>query len=390
MKMKLLIISVLISYSTLFAQMPELKIVARDSDGHGMLCMAGKKRVLIVEGTPEQMGAAHGRLMADMVPHVAPQTMSLVGAAYTIQKGIWFHDKIDEIYRLSSPHTPKRFIDECNAMADAAGISRRDAICGNFFPELFHCSGVAVRNSASLGGHVVHARVLDYMRDINLQKYTLVQVFIPKDGYAWISLGYASFLGSVTAMNEHGLAIGEMGGHSDESWNGMPMTFLMREIAERTKSVDEAVALMKRVPRTCEYYYVVSDAQKNMVGIRARPDDVMVLQPGEQHELLPEVPADTVMFSGGSRAKKLSERLHAEFGKIDAKKMIEIIKRPVAMKSNLHNAIFLPETLDMWFADAGKKTPACDEPYTMVNLPQIIDFYKKNLTVAPEDKKAAE
>jgi hypothetical protein len=152
----------------------------------------------------------------------------------------------------------------------------------------------------------------------------------------------------------------------------------MREIAERTKNVDEAVALMKREPRTCEYYYVISDATKNMVGIRARPQDVMVLKPGQQHELLPEVPADTVMFSGGRRAKKLSERLHAEFGKIDAKKMIEIIKRPVAMKSNLHNAIFLPETLDMWFADAGKKTPACDEPYTMVNLKKIIDFYRNN------------
>ena len=368
----------LLTVSFLSAQMPELTIVKRDSDGHGMLCMVGKKRVLVVEGTPQQMGTAHGRLMSDQVPHVSPQTMSLVGAGYTIQKGVWFHDKIDEIYRKSSPHTPKRFLDECNAMADAAGITRRDAICGNFFPELFHCSGVAVCNSATVGGAVVHARVLDYMRDIHLQKYTLVQVFIPKDGYAWMSLGYAGFLGSVTAMNEHGLAIGEMGGQSDESWNGMPMTFLMREIAERTKSVDEAVALMKREPRTCEYYYVISDAKRNMVGIRARPDDVMVLKPGEQHELLPEVPKDTVMFSGGSRAKKLSERLHAEFGKIDAKKMIEIIKRPVAMKSNLHNAIFLPETLDMWFADAGKKTPACDEPYTMVNLKKIMNFYQNN------------
>jgi hypothetical protein len=377
MKIKLSIWAVLISAGTLSAQMPELTVVARDSTGHGMLCMAGNKRVLIVEGTPEQMGAAHGQLMAELIPHVAPQTMSLVGAAYSIQKGIWFHDKIDEIFRLASPHTPSRFIDECNAMADASGITRRDAVCANFFPELFHCSGVAVCNSATLGGQVVHARVLDYMRDINLQKYTLVQVFIPKDGYAWISLGYAGFLGSVTAMNEKGLAIGEMGGRSDESWNGMPMTFLMREIAERTASVEDAVALMQRVPRTCEYYYVITDAQRNMVGIRARVQDLMVLKPGEQHELLPPVPADTVMFSAGSRADKLSERLHAEFGKIDAKKMIEIIKRPVAMKSNLHNAIFLPESLDMWFADAGRKTPACDEPYTMVNLPQIIDFYRK-------------
>lgn len=156
------------------------------------------------------------------------------------------------------------------------------------------------------------------------------------------------------------------------------MTFLMREIAERTKRVEEAVALMKRVPRTCEYYYVISDATKNMVGIRARPQEVMVLKPGEQHELLPEVPQDTVLISAAKRAQVLSERIKTNFGKIDVTTMIEIIKRPVAMNSNLHNAIFLPETLDMWFADAGKKAPACDEPYTHVNLREIIGFYKKN------------
>ena len=46
------------------------------------------------------------------------------------------------------------------------------------------------------------------------------------------------------------------------------------------------------------------------------------------------------------------------------------------MESNLHNAIFAPETLDMWFADAGRHTPACDEPYAHVNLAELVQFYK--------------
>ncbi|MCD4728844.1 MAG: hypothetical protein K8R46_14390, partial [Pirellulales bacterium] len=48
---------------------------------------------------------------------------------------------------------------------------------------------------------------------------------------------------------------------------------------------------------------------------------------------------------------------------------------PVAMRSNLHNAVFAPETLEMWFADAGRNTPACDEPYAKVNLRELIEFY---------------
>ena len=371
--LRVLVCVMTFSCLTLAAQEPQL--VAKDPQGHGLLCKVGPKRVLIVDGTPEQMGGAHGRLLSDLVPQVMPRTMALVGAGLAVQKGEWFYDRIDEIYRRSSPHTPERFLRECRAMAEGAGITERDALCGNFFPELFHCSGVAVRNTASADGRVVHARVLDYMRDINLQKYTVLQVFIPEGGIPWMSVGYAGFLGTVTAMNVKGLAIGEMGGKGEGNWDGLPMTFLMREIAEKAESVDQAVAIMRKMPRTCEYYYVISDAKRNMAGVCATPGKVEVLQPGQQHPLLPAVPQDTVMMSAGGRAQALSERLKAHFGKITPEVMIEIIKRPVAMRSNLHNAVFMPETLEMWFADAGKKTPACDEPYTKVNLKALLDFY---------------
>ena len=350
-------------------------LIAKDSAGHGLLCEAGGKRILIVEGTPEQMGAAHGRLLADLIPEVMPRTLGLVAAGYAIAKGGWFYDRVDEIYAKTAPHTPDAYLRECQAMATAAGIPLRDAISGNFFPELFHCSGVAVRNTASADGRLIHARVLDYMRDVNLQKYSVLQVFLPENKIPWASVGYAGFIGTVTAMNAKGLAIGELGGSSERVWDGVPMTFLMREIAEEAETVEQALEIMRRRPRTCDYYYVISDASRNMVGVHATPSMVKVLLPGQQDPQLPTVPVDTVMFSGGARAEALSERLIENFGKITPETMIEIIKRPVAMRSNLHNAIFMPETLDLWFADAGRSTPACDEPYTHVNLKAILDYY---------------
>lgn len=355
---------------------PALRPVARDPGGHGMLCMAGEKRVLFLEGAPEQMGAAHGRLLKSLIPRAAPGITSLIGAAYTVKKGRWFYDTIDEITRRSLPHTPERFLTELRAMAKAAGIRERDAVCLNFFPELFHCSGVAVRNAASADGRVIHARVLDYMRDIRLQKLAVLQVFLPENGYPWVSVGYAGFIGTVTAMNEKGLAIGELGGHGEGDWDGMPMSLLLREVVENAATVQEALAILRTTPRTCEYYYVLSDAGRDMAGVYATPDTFQVLAPGEQDDRLPPVPEETVLFSGGRRADVLSERLHKYYGRITPERMIEIIKRPVAMRSNLHNAIFLPETLDLWFSDAGAKTPACDEPYTRVNLRELIDFYR--------------
>ena len=88
------------------------------------------------------------------------------------------------------------------------------------------------------------------------------------------------------------------------------------------------------------------------------------------------------MFSAGDRAKALSRKLQHHYGQIDAQLMIDIIKRPVAMNSNLHNAIFRPESLDMWFANAGKTTPACDEPYVRCNLGELLRYYRQAMLPA--------
>ena len=60
-----------------------------------------------------------------------------------------------------------------------------------------------------------------------------------------MSLGYAGFIGTVTAMNEKGLAIGEMGGRGEGDWDGMPMSFLLRDVMERADTVDAALAILR-------------------------------------------------------------------------------------------------------------------------------------------------
>ncbi len=357
------------------------EIATRDPDGCGMLCRLDGKRLLIVSGTPEEMGAAHGRLLREEVRQTLQRVVYLVGGASTVQSGKWFFDEMAEIERRTAPHLPERFLRECDAMAAAAGASRRDGRYGNLFPEKFHCSGVAVRGKASADGQVVHARVLDYMRDIGLQETAVIGVFIPDGRHAWMTLGYAGFIGTVTAINREGLAVGEMGGGGEGQWDGVPMSFLLRDVMERAGNVEQALAILKAAPRTCEYYYVLSDKSRNLAAVKATPGELLVLRPGEQHPGLPLVPADTVFISAGDRAEALSRRLHERYGRIGVAEMIEIIKRPVAMESNLHNAIFTPETLDMWAADAGRSTLACDQPYVRVNLGQVLRFYVANRAV---------
>jgi isopenicillin-N N-acyltransferase like protein len=180
-------------------------------------------------------------------------------------------------------------------------------------------------------------------------------------------------------MNEKGVAVGEMGGRGEGQWDGTPMSLLLRDVMERANSAEEALAILRSSPRTCEYYYVVSDRSGTIRAVECTSAKMTVLEPGQQDPRLSQVPEDTVLVSGEDRAKVLSRRIQENFGRIDVQKLIEIIKRPVSMSSNLHDAILAPETLEMWFADAGRTTPACDEPYARVSLQELIEFYRRQL-----------
>jgi hypothetical protein len=55
-------------------------------------------------------------------------------------------------------------------------------------------------------------------------------------------------------MNDQQLCLGEMGGCGEGAWYGKPMAQLVREVMERSSTLDEALDFMRRTPRTCEYY----------------------------------------------------------------------------------------------------------------------------------------
>ena len=363
-----------------------LEVVAKTENGV-LARLDGVRNVLILSGTPAEMGAAHGRLLGDDVREMNAR-IAAVGVAASLKTGENFAERIEEATQRTAPFVPKRFFEEMDALAAATGLEPSQVRRINTFPELFHCSGVALRGSATVGGRVLHARVLDYMRDVGLQNNAALIVYRPEGRNAWLSVSYAGFVGTVTAMNDKGLAIGEMGGAGEGKWDGLPMAYLMRRVVEECSTVDEALALMRSTPLTCDYYYVLSDAAGNMAAVEAiaeRDPVLRVMRPGECDPRLPGALDDCVYISGpGERADTLFKRLNENFGKIDVPTLIETLKRPVSMKSNLHDAIFAPETLDVWFAEAGATTPACDEKYYRANLREALEFYDRENGVGVE------
>lgn len=342
--------------------------------GKGRLELIDGTRVLFLRGTPEEMGGQHGALLQPQVCDVTRRMLYGIGVGSSFVKGSWFFGEIESAQQRLMPFLDPRYVREMDALAGAAGVEKEEARLANLFPELFHCSGFAVFGDATVGGRMYHGRILDYMKGVGLEQNAVVMVFQPDQGNAWVNVGYAGFIGSVTAMNEKHIAIGEMGGRGEGKWDGKPMAQLVREVMEKANTLDEAVEIMRRGPRTCEYYYVISDGRtKRAVGIAATPDKFETIWPGQRHPQLPHAIKDAVLMSAGDRYEELAKRVQARHGKLDADGARDLMTRPVCMTSNIHSVLFAPDTLDFWVANADSEHVASHARYTRYNLRALLD-----------------
>lgn len=349
------------------------------TSGKGRLELHDGTRVLFLEGTPEHMGRQQGELLGREAKDLVEKVLYGVGVGSSFVKGRWFFGEIEQAHGRLAPFISPRTYRELDALADATGVHRQEARLANFFPELFHCTGFAVTGKATADGHLYHGRVLDYLRGVGLEASAVVVVNRPwpEDGvrrHAWVNVGYAGFLGTVTAMNEKGISVGEMGGRGEGKWDGKPMAQLLAEVMERAGTLDEAVEIMRKGPRTCEYYYVIADGKtKQAVGIASTPDTFEMIRLGESHKRLPHAIEDTVLLSAGDRYEKLVERVRAGYGRFDALSARALMERPVCMTSNIQSVLFVPDTLDFYVANADAKNVASHTRYTKYNLRALLE-----------------
>ncbi len=340
---------------------------------HGTLTWAAGLRVVTLHGTPEEIGKAHGELLAVEAHRCVDSVLHVVGTVETIRGGTWFRKKLDDAAARLTPHIPKRHLQETAGLAAALDLDPGLVAVVNVFPELFHCSGFAVSGAATTDGTLYHGRVLDYMTEIGLQDAAAAFVIAAEGQIPFVTIGYAGFIGSVSGMNARGISLGEMGGRGEGQWDGVPMATLMRRAMEECTTLDEVLDLWTNNPRTCEYFFIFADGKtRQAVGVAATPDRLEIIHPGEGHELLGSGIPDSVVLSAGERLLCLRQRVKEQYGKIDEETAIHLMDRPVAMKSNLHNVLFVPEKLLLHVAHASHTKPAAECPSVRLDLGALL------------------
>ena len=278
----------------------------------------------------------------------------------TIQSGRWFRHDLMDAYAHLKPHIPARHVAETRALAQALGMDETVVEAANVFPEMFHCSGFALFGKATSDGKLYHGRVLDYMTAIGLQDAATTFIISADGQIPFANVGYASFIGSVSGMNAQAISLGEMGGKGEGRWDGVPMATLMRRALEECDTLDEVMRLWTTSPRTCEYYFVFADGKTNRaVGVEATPESVEFIQPGQTHPRLGEGIEDAVVLSAGDRLQTLRERVQTRYGQFDVELGQWLMSRPVAMPSNLHNVLFVPQDGVLYVANADHQHCDC-------------------------------
>ncbi len=360
--------------------------------GKGWLERIDGYDVLHLKGTPREMGFQHGALLRDKVRSNMHNILDVKGETALVEvAGLKVKPRhgIELIIGIQEQYVPKKYFEELAGLAEGSGLKVADARAGNFIPELFHCSGFAIANSATKDGTLYHGRVLDYAIDWNLQEHAVLVVAEPDGGIPFVNVTYAGFIGSVTGMNAEHVSIGEMGGGGLGFWTGVPMAFLVREALEKGKDLETAISVFRDNRRTCQYFYVVADGKTNTaVGMEASFGVFSLVKQGESHPLLPIAVKDCVLLSAGDRYKKLVERAQAGHGQFDVPATIELMSRPVAMKSNLHNVLFEPKSTKFWVANAtADKQPAAEQKYFSFQLSELLQ--RKPESTSPELPLAA-
>jgi isopenicillin-N N-acyltransferase like protein len=370
-------IAVIVGFCLLFAiwgNSADGQTVARC--GQGWLETIDGYPVLHLKGSPYEMGFQHGALLKESVRENMHNILDVQGGTdiklgpFTV-KPRWLMDTIPIVER---PYVPDRYLDEMSGLAAGADLKREDIIAGNFVPELFHCSGFAIMNSATTDGTLYHGRVLDYAIRWHLQEHAVLIVAEPEGSIPFVNVSYAGFIGSVTGMNARHVSIGEMGGDGTGHWRGMPMALLVREALEKAGDLDTAIGVFRDHPRTCQYFYVIADGNTNRaVGMEASWNEFRTVQPGEADPLLPKPVTDCVLLSAGKRYEELVERAKAGHGKFDAASALHLMDCPVAMKSNLHDVLFAPASTKLWVANASADCkPAAEQPYHEFQLTELL------------------
>ena len=187
---------------------------------------------------------------------------------------------------------------------------------GPFLPPSFGCTSI-IWNS----GHssVLHGRNLDYDGVGYWDRHPVIMHVIPNEGLAYVSVtALGMHAPGITAFNEAGLTLAVHQLTLDDTQSsGTPVAVTSAEVIRNSRSIDDAIQIIRGMPRASGWAYVLSQGRDRAV-IETSANDVAIRRSSEpffyqtNHVSSPALATHQIFFSPGgwldtySRAGRLA------------------------------------------------------------------------------------
>lgn len=339
--------------------------------------------VVVVRGTPYEMGRAFGALMKDEINAGVNSFIahSKKEAGPILSSDALFNSALDLAWKNTEPYVDERFKQELQGVADGSGVAFDTLRRGHMIPVIapYSCSGAIAWGSATKDGHVYHFRNLDFTVDGGLQDVPVIAIYIPDQGMPHANVTFAGVISVNTGINAAGIALGEKGESPAREMpfktDGEHFMTLFRRVLYDARTLDEALEILKSAKRIKKYYWYVSDGKAGGVKIKAFAPDMKIWRGGDPtDELAPNIIPDVVYHSIDN--KTAYSMLSKPGVKHDADSMIAISRAVASDDGNLLNVVYDATDLVMYVAYAEKKDPASKRPYVRVNLKDYLGVHK--------------
>ncbi|RLD80195.1 MAG: acyl-CoA--6-aminopenicillanic acid acyl-transferase, partial [Bacteroidetes bacterium] len=153
---------------------------------------------------------------------------------------------------------------------------------------LVGCSSFAVWGDNTPDGELLIARNLDFYIGDEFAKEKIITFIHPENGYKFMSVSWAGFVGVMSGMNEKGLTVTINAGKSDiPKIAKNPISLVAREIVQYASTIDEAITIAKKQEVFVSESIMVGSAQENKaVLIEISPDKFGVFEVENSSKLI--------------------------------------------------------------------------------------------------------
>ncbi len=349
--------------------------------GHGHRTSVGTGHVqypvVVVGGTPYQMGWQLGKLIQEEIRRFVP--LAVKGIAKELGMEV---ETLRDVWARTAAYTDDRVEQELVGLADGSGVPLATLQAMHAVPLLmpYSCSSIAAWGSATEDGHLYQTRNLDWSLEVGAHEFPVIVVYIPDVGIPHVVPTFAGMIGAHTGLSARGIALAEMG---DASAKEAPyhvhaphFTTYFRTMLYDATTLTEALEIFKAQPATKRYHFVFGDglSEKRAVKVRAHspePADrwLTIWKDNDpQDEFAPQVLSCIVYNDEGRGA---FPTLQASHGKLNGEKLVDLANRIPIKGGNVENVVYDATGLRLWVSYAKGAQEAFERPYVFLDLQKL-------------------